>query len=84
MEHGAEFSCENEGFPATLKDPEVYDKSSWNREFFATGRSWVDDSVGIGPGKELAMLSKGINTKCGITGQEILFLHLKDVLALQC
>ena len=60
MERGTEFLYVEWGFPATLKDPTVYVKS---------GRPWGGgvDFVGIGPGKALYMLWKGINTKYGIT-----------------
>ena len=72
------------GEPVALKDPAVYVKSSRNKGNFASGRSWGLNCVRIGPGRALDMLSKGINTRNGITSQAILFLHLKDVLVLQC
>ena len=59
---------------ATLKDLAVDAKSTWNRKNLAAGKSSVHDFVGRDPGKELDMLSKGINTNCGITGRAILFL----------
>ena len=65
----------SERFPATLKDPAVHVKSSRNKKKFVAGRCWVDDFVGRGPGKELDMLSKGINMKYCITGRAILFLR---------
>ena len=72
------------GEPVTLKDPAVYVKSSRNKGDFASGRSWGLNCVRIGPGRALDMLSKGINTRYGITSQDILFLYLKAVLVLQC
>ena len=67
---------ESEGFPVTLKDPAVYVKGFRNREDFAAGRHWE--------GTRRAFERKDINTKYGITSREILFVHFKDVLALQC
>ena len=55
------FHVKSERFPATLKDPAVHVRSSRNKKNFVAGRCWVDDFVGRGPGKELDMLSKGIN-----------------------
>ena len=72
------------GEPVTLKDPAVYVKSSRNEGDFAFGKSWGVGCVRIGPGRALDILSKGIDPRYGITSQDILFLHLKDVLVLQC
>ena len=66
----------------TLKDPAVYVKSTQDKADIAAGRSWGLDCVRIGPGRALDMLSKGINTRYGITSQDILFLHLREILIL--
>jgi len=56
------------GLAAAHKDPAVYVKGDWDREDFVAGGSWVDNFVGIGSGKDLEVLAKGINEKYGITG----------------
>jgi hypothetical protein len=65
-----EFSghMEGEGYTATRKDPAIYIKSSWNREDLAAGGFWVDNLVGIGSGREVRVLSKGVDVKYGIIG----------------
>jgi len=56
------------GYSATAKDPAVYVKGQWGCEGFVTGGFWVDDFVGVGSGKELDALAKGIDAKYGVTG----------------
>jgi hypothetical protein len=58
----------NTGYTATPKGPPVYVKGSWNDEDFVAGGFWVDDFVGIGSGKELSVVSRGVDAKYGITG----------------
>jgi hypothetical protein len=50
------------GLIATSKDPAVYEDA------FVAGGFWMDDFVGIGSGRELDALAKGIDEKYGITG----------------
>jgi hypothetical protein len=56
------------GLTATSKDPAVYVKGGWNEDAFVAGGFWVDDFVGIGSGKKLDALAKGIDEKYRITG----------------
>jgi len=56
------------GLAATHKDPAVYVKGDWDQEDFVVGGFWVDDFVGIGSGKDLEVLAKGVDEKYGITG----------------
>jgi len=56
------------GLAATHKDPAVYVKGDWDQEDFVAGGFWVDDFVGIGSGKDLEVLAKGVDEKYGITG----------------
>jgi len=56
------------GLAPTHKDLAVYVKGDWDQEDFIVGRFWVDNFVGIGSGKDLEVLAKGVNEKYGITG----------------
>ena len=56
------------GLTASPKDPAIYVKGDWNRPDFVAGGFWVDDFVGIGSGRDLAELAKGVDEKYGITG----------------
>jgi transposase InsO family protein len=58
----------NVGFTATAKDPAIYVRGTWSQEDFVAGGFWVDDFIGIGSGKELNALARGIDAKYGITG----------------
>ena len=81
MERGAEFSCGEWGIPCDAQGPRSLCQE---REILAVGRSWGVKFVKMGYGKALDMLSKDINTKYGTSSRDILSLHLKDVLAIQC
>jgi len=54
------------GLAAMHKDPAVYVKGDWDQEDFVTGMFWVNDFIGIGSGKDLEVLAKGVDGKYGI------------------
>ena len=56
------------GFSATVKDHAVYVKGAWDGDAVVAGGLRVNDFVGIGSGRELDVLAKGVDRKYGITG----------------
>ena len=58
---------ESVGYAATLKDPAVYAKGSWNQEDFTAGGFWVNDFIRIGSRVQLEVLAESVDRKYGIT-----------------
>jgi len=66
------------GLAVTHKDLAVYAKGDWDQEDSIVGGFWVDNFVGIGSGKDLEVLAKGVNEKYGIMG----FSNIKWILGM--